>query len=100
MTEQRKALASLFVACWKDQALKARLLNEPKAVLDEYGIDVPDDADVTVLENSESTVYITIPASPTATTDLSDDELANSSAELRAATSWLGLMACTMDNAR
>ena len=33
MTEQKNQLASLFAACWKDEALKARLMADPKAVL-------------------------------------------------------------------
>ena len=39
MTEQRNALAKLFAACWKDEALKQRFMSDPKAVLVEYGID-------------------------------------------------------------
>ena len=38
MTEQKNQLASLFAACWKDEALKARLMSDPKAVLAEYGM--------------------------------------------------------------
>ena len=35
MTEERNQLAELFAACWKDEALKARFMNDPKAVLAE-----------------------------------------------------------------
>ena len=28
MTEQKNQLASLFAACWKDEALKARFMSE------------------------------------------------------------------------
>ena len=44
MTEQKNALAQLFAACWKDEALKARFMADPKAVLKEHGLDVPDAA--------------------------------------------------------
>ena len=30
MTEQKNQLASLFAACWKDEALKARFMSDPK----------------------------------------------------------------------
>jgi len=30
MTEQKNQLASLFAACWKDDALKARFMSDPK----------------------------------------------------------------------
>ena len=77
MTEQRKALAQVFAACWKDEALKARFLADPKAVLAEHGIDVPADVDVRVVENSENRVHITLPASPLGDGELSNEDLSN-----------------------
>jgi nitrile hydratase len=76
MTEQRNKLAALFAACWKDEALKARFMADSKAVLAEYGIDVPANIDVNVVENSDNTVHITMPAAPSGAADLSDEELA------------------------
>ena len=64
MTEQKNQLASLFAACWKDEALKARFMADPKAVLAEYGMDVPDGMDVKVVENADNCVHITMPAPP------------------------------------
>ena len=77
MTEQRNQLAALFAACWKDEALKARFLSDPKAGLTEYGIDVPDGMAVNVVENSDNTVHITMPQAPSGTGELSDEELAD-----------------------
>ena len=77
MTEERNKLAELFAACWKDEALKARFMADPKAVLAEQGMDVPDGIDVNVVENTDNTVHITMPATPTGAADLSDEELAN-----------------------
>ena len=77
MTEERNQLAELFAACWKDEALKARFMNDPKAVLAEYGLDVPDGMDVKVVENADDCVHITLPAPPAGHNDLSDDELSN-----------------------
>ena len=77
MTEQRNQLAALFAACWKDEALKARFMTDPKAVLAEYGIDVPANINVNVVENTDNTVHITMPAAPAgAEGELSDEELA------------------------
>ncbi len=75
MTEQRNELAELFAACWKDEALKARFMSDPKAVLAERGIDVPDNIDVNVIENSDNTVNITIPTPPDGHASLTDKEL-------------------------
>ena len=77
MTEQKNALAQLFAACWKDEALKARFMADPKAVLAEYDMLVPDNMDVKVVENADDCVHITLPAPPAGSGDLSDDELSN-----------------------
>ena len=77
MTDQKDALAKLFAACWKDEALKARFMADPKAVLKEHGLDVPDGIDVKVVENADDCVHITLPAPPAGHLNLSDDELSN-----------------------
>ena len=64
-------------ACWKDEALKARFMADPKAVLKEHGLDVPDGIDVKVVENADDCVHITLPAPPAGHGDLSDEELSN-----------------------
>ncbi|MBQ72694.1 MAG: NHLP leader peptide family natural product precursor [Planctomycetaceae bacterium] len=76
MTEQKNALAQLFAACWKDEALKARFMNDPKAVLAEYDIPVPDGMDVKVVENADDCVHITMPRPPARHMGLSDADLA------------------------
>ncbi len=77
MTEQRNQLAELFDACWKDDALKARFMADPKAVLAERGIEMPDGIDVNVVENADNTVHITLPMAPDGHAELSDEELSN-----------------------
>ena len=75
MTEQKNQLASLFAACWKDEALKARFMSDPKAVLAEYDMPVPDGMDVKVVENADNCVHITMPAPPSGHEAVSDAEL-------------------------
>ena len=75
MTEQRNALTKLFAACWKDEALKARFMSSPAAVLAEYGIDVHDNMNVNVFENTDNTMHITMPPAPNGDGELSDEEL-------------------------
>ena len=82
MTEQRNAMAELFAACWKDDALKARFMADPKAVLAERGIDMPDNIDVNVVENTDNTVHITLPQAPGGHAELSDEELAGAAGGL------------------
>ena len=76
MTEQRNQLASLFADCWKDDALKQRFLNNPKEVLAERGLSIPDGVNVKVVENSDNSVHITLPIAPQSIS-LSDAELAD-----------------------
>ena len=75
MTEERNQLAELFAACWKDDALKQRFMRDPKAVLAEHGMDVPEGMNVNVVENSDTTVHITLPMAPEGHHKLSDAEL-------------------------
>ena len=80
MTESKNALATLFAACWKDEALKARFIADPKAVLAEFDVAIPDGIDVNVVENSDNCVHITLPAAPEKHRELSDEELSNAAA--------------------
>ena len=80
MTEQKNKLAQLFAACWKDGALKARFMSDPKTVLAEYGMPVPEGMNVKVVENSGDCVHITLPAPPAGDRNLADDELGNAAA--------------------
>ena len=52
-------------------------MSDPKAVLKEHGLDVPDNMDVKVVENADDCVHITLPAPPVGHMDLSDHELSN-----------------------
>lgn len=77
MTDPKNALAQLFAACWKDHALKARFMADPKAVLKEHGLELPDGVEVKAGENTSPSVHIMLPASPGGDMDLSDDELSS-----------------------
>ncbi|MBQ72057.1 MAG: NHLP leader peptide family natural product precursor [Planctomycetaceae bacterium] len=77
MPKNKDILAQLFVACWKDEALRARFIADPKAVLNERGIPISDKIDIKVVENADDCVHIPLPASPNKSMDITDDELAN-----------------------
>ena len=75
MTEERNPLTDLFAACWKDETLKARFMADPKAVLAERGIELPDGMDVNVVENSDNAAHITLPMAPEGHEEMSMEEL-------------------------
>ncbi len=77
MTDETNKMNTLIAACWKDDALKQRFLSDPHAVLADQGMDVPEGMNVTVVENIDTTVNVTLPAAPEGHGELSDDELAN-----------------------
>ena len=75
MTEERNALTDLLAACWKDDALKARFMADPKAVLAERGIEMPEGIDVNVVENTDNTVHITLPVPPDGHAEMTMEDL-------------------------
>lgn len=62
--------------CWQDAGFKKRFLTEPKAVLAEFGMDLPAGLEVKVVENSDKVMYLTLPPNPkTLGGELSDNQL-------------------------
>ena len=55
---------------------------DPKAVLAEYDMPVPDGMNVKVVENADDCVHITMPAPPSDHMELSDEELSNAAGAL------------------
>jgi len=64
-----------------DAAFKQRLVAEPVKVFEEQGIAVPAGVEIRVLENTDSVVHLTLPASAAAG-ELSENELASVSGGL------------------
>ena len=77
MTEGRDAMTRLFAACWADESLKARFIADPRAVLAEFDMPVPDGIDVKVVENADDCVHITLPSAPASSDEVTDGELAS-----------------------
>ena len=75
-------------------ALKARFMADPKAVLAEYDMPVPDGMDVKVVENADNCVHITMPAPPSGHGELSDEELSNAAGGLPDSFMREGLITC------
>lgn len=75
--EAQKNFGKIVAKAWSDDGFKAKLMSDPKAVLKDNGVDVPDSIDVKVVENTDKVVHFTLPPKPTKGDELSDAELEN-----------------------
>lgn len=66
-----KQWGQLVAKAWADEQLKARLIENPEAVLKEHDIAVPPGMQVKVVENTDRMLFLPLPARP------STEELAN-----------------------
>ena len=62
--------------CYKSLNYRQRAVVEPRAVMREFGQDVPDDVEVRVHDSSADIRYLVIPLRPPGTEGMSEDELA------------------------
>ena len=61
---------------YKSFAYRSRAVVEPRAVMREFGTELPDDVDVRVYDSSADMRYLVLPRRPAGTEHLSQDELA------------------------
>ena len=63
-------------AWYKSPAYRARVVREPRMVLVEFGVNLPDDVEIRVWDSSAEARYLVIPRRPAGTDDLSEADLA------------------------
>ncbi len=61
---------------YKSEPYRARMVIEPRAILDEFGCSLPDDVTVRVWDSTAETRYLVVPQRPGGTEGWSVDELA------------------------
>jgi hypothetical protein len=67
-------MQQLLAKCWTDEGFKKQMLADPMAVMKVEGVVPPAGLTIKVVENTNDTLYLTIPVKPTS---LSDDDLEN-----------------------
>jgi len=77
-----KQWGQLVAKVWADPQLKARLLSDPKAVLQEQGLPVPPGMQIRVVENTEQVIHLPLPAKPSKE-ELSEEDLAQVAGGIR-----------------
>ncbi len=61
---------------YKSFAYRSRAVNEPRAVMREFGLDLPIDVTVAVHDSSADIRYMVLPMRPSGTEDMGEEELA------------------------
>ncbi|MDQ3385498.1 MAG: nitrile hydratase subunit alpha [Actinomycetota bacterium] len=61
---------------YKDPAYRSRVVREPRAVLSEMGLDLPERSEVRVWDSTSEVRYLILPERPTGTDHLDEDGLA------------------------
>ena len=61
---------------YKSAPYRARVVREPRAVLAEFGLELPDDTQIQVWDSSAEMRYLVLPMRPEGTDGMSEDELA------------------------
>lgn len=74
-TEFQKAYGKLVAKAWEDDAFKDELFSDTAKVFKENGIELPEGLKVNLLENTEDTIHLVFPMSPS--DELSDEQLEN-----------------------
>ncbi|MBA8826507.1 nitrile hydratase [Saccharopolyspora lacisalsi] len=61
---------------YKHEAYRSRVVREPRAVLAEFGLELPEHVDITVRDTSAETRYMVLPVRPEGTRELDEEQLA------------------------
>ena len=62
---------------YKSSAYRARAVSEPRAVLKEFGLEVPNETEIRVWDSTAETRYLVLPRRPEGKDTLSEEELAD-----------------------
>jgi len=62
---------------YKSAPYRARAVSDPRGVLDEFGVTLPDDMEIRVWDSNAELRYLVLPSRPAGTENMSEDELAD-----------------------
>jgi len=75
---QELAWSQLIARAWTDDEFKQRLQADPRGVLAEHGIDMPEDVEINIMEDTKNVRHIILPPPPAE--ELMEEDLAGSAA--------------------
>ena len=68
--------ARVVARAWVDPAYRARMVREPRVLLREMGLDLPEDVEIRVWDSSAESRYMVLPERPAGTESLDEAALA------------------------
>jgi len=71
-----RALLGMSPAWYKSSSYRARVVREPRSVLAEFGVELPDEVDVRVHDSTAELRYMVLPQRPAGTADWPEEQLA------------------------
>ena len=71
-----RSLLGMSPAWYKSSSYRSRVVREPRTVLAEFGVELPDDVDVRVHDSTAELRYMVLPQRPDGTDDWSEEKLA------------------------
>ncbi len=71
----KEVQSRVIARAWKDEDFQKRLLKEPLEVLREWGIELPENVDLTCLQEEANHLYFVVPSAPSNVNKLSEREL-------------------------
>lgn len=71
-----RALLGMSPVWYRSKNYRSRIVREPRAVLAEFGVDLPDDVDVRVHDSTAELRYMVLPQRPAGTDDWPEERLA------------------------
>ncbi|MEM7593393.1 MAG: NHLP leader peptide family RiPP precursor [Cyanobacteria bacterium P01_A01_bin.83] len=74
---RREIEARIIAKAWKDESYKQELLSNPKAIFErEFGVELPEEVSVQVLEENATTLNFVLPMAPqTQDSEISEEQL-------------------------
>lgn len=77
--KQKDIYSEVIKRSWSDDGFKQSLKDNPKKVLGDYGLNVPEQVEIVVIENTKEKQYLLLPDSPRGANgdEMTDEELNN-----------------------
>lgn len=70
-----RTYSKIVARAWADEDFKQRFLADPRAVMREFDLDVPEGVELRAVANTDSVVYVALPPPPSE--EMSDEDLAH-----------------------